>query len=287
VVALVRPLISNRYVATKRFNPLPGFGLTMGYTVFYLSVIVLIPIGGLFLRVLDLTWSDFWRLATAERALAAYKLTFGASLIGALVNAVFGTITAWVLVRYEFPGKRFFDALVDFPFALPTAVAGLTLSNMFAANGWLGEFLVPLGIKGAFTPLGVVIALTFIGLPFVVRTLQPVLQSFETEVEEAAATLGASRLRTFFTIVAPTLLPAIITGFALAFARAIGEYGSVVFIAGNKPYESEIAPLLIVIRLEEYDYAGAMALAVVLLVISFVLLITINLLERWASRYQT
>jgi sulfate/thiosulfate transport system permease protein len=274
-------------MAVKRYNPLPGFGLTMGYTVFYLSVIVLIPIGGLFLRVLDMSWADFWRLATTDRALAAYKLTFGASLIGALINAVFGTIVAWVLVRYQFPGKRFFDAMVDFPFALPTAVAGLTLSNLFAHNGWLGKFLVPLGIEGAFTRLGIVIALTFIGLPFVVRTLQPVLENFEREVEEAAATLGASRLRTFFTVVAPTLLPAIITGFALAFARAIGEYGSVIFIAGNKPYYSEIAPLLIVVRLEEYDYIGAMALAVVLLVFSFVLLITINLLERWARHYES
>jgi sulfate ABC transporter, permease protein CysT len=273
-------------MAAKRFNPLPGFNLTMGYTIFYLSVIVLIPIGGLFLRVFDMTWADFWRLATTERALAAYKLTFGASLIAALVNAVFGTVTAWVLVRYEFPGKRFFDAMVDFPFALPTAVAGLTLSNLFAQNGWLGKFLVPLGIQGAFTRLGVVLALTFIGLPFVVRTLQPVLENFEREVEEAAATLGAGRLRTFLSVVAPTLLPAIITGFALSFARAIGEYGSVIFIAGNKPYYSEIAPLLIVVRLEEYDYTGAMALAVVLLVFSFALLITINLLERWASHYE-
>jgi sulfate/thiosulfate transport system permease protein len=273
-------------MAAKRFNVLPGFGLTMGYTLLYLSVIVLIPIAGLFLRVFELTWADFWKLATTGRALAAYKLTFGASLIAAVVNGIFGTLLAWVLVRYQFPGKRFLDALVDFPFALPTAVAGLTLANLFAQNGWLGSFLVPLGIKGAFTPLGVVIALTFVGLPFVVRTLQPVLESFEREVEEAAATLGAGRLRTFLCVVAPTLLPAILTGFALAFARAIGEYGSVIFIAGNKAFESEIAPLLIVIRLEEYDYKGAMAIAVVLLVISFALLITINLLERWASRYQ-
>ena len=273
-------------MAERKFNALPGFGLTMGYTLLYLSAIVLIPIAGLFLRVLELNWSDFWRLATTERALAAYKLTFGASFIAATVNALFGTLVAWVLVRYQFPGRRFLDALVDFPFALPTAVAGLTLANLFAENGWLGQFLVPLGIKGAFTPLGIVIALTFIGLPFVVRTLQPVLENFEREVEESAATLGASRLRTFVSIIAPTLLPAILTGFALAFARAIGEYGSVIFIAGNKPFESEIAPLLIIIRLEEYDYTGAMALAVVLLVISFALLITINLLERWASRYQ-
>jgi sulfate/thiosulfate transport system permease protein len=270
----------------KKFNVLPGFGLTMGYTLAYLGIIVLIPIAGLFLRVFEISWADFWRLATEGRALAAYKLTFGASLVAATVNAVFGSILAWVLVRYHFPMKRFMDALVDFPFALPTAVAGLTLSNLFASNGWLGQYLTPLGIKGAFTPLGVIIALTFVGLPFVVRTLQPVLENMEREIEEAAATLGASRFRTFCTILAPTLLPTVITGFALAFARAIGEYGSVIFIAGNKPYESEIAPLLVVIRLEEYNYTGAMALAVVLLLISFLMLITINLLERWASRYQ-
>jgi sulfate/thiosulfate transport system permease protein len=270
----------------KRFNVLPGFGLTLGYTLLYLSVIVLIPIAGLFLRVFEISWGDFWRLATEARALAAYKLTFGASLVAATVNAVFGSVLAWVLVRYQFPMKRFMDALVDFPFALPTAVAGLTLSNLFASNGWLGQYLTPLGIKGAFTPLGVIIALTFVGLPFVVRTLQPVLENMEREIEEAAATLGASRFRTFCTILAPTLLPTVITGFALAFARAIGEYGSVIFIAGNKPYESEIAPLLVVIRLEEYNYTGAMAMAVVLLLISFLMLITINLLERWASRYQ-
>jgi sulfate transport system permease protein len=257
----------------------------MGYTLLYLGAIVLIPIAGLFLKLVGVSVEDFWRLATSERALAAYRLTFGASLIAATVNAVFGTLVAWVLVRYEFPAKRFFDALIDFPFALPTAVAGLTLSNLFAANGWLGWFLVPLGVEGAFTPLGVVIALTFIGLPFVVRTLQPVLENLEREVEEVAATLGAGRLRTFVKIIGPTLLPTIITGFALAFARAIGEYGSVIFIAGNKPFESEIAPLLIVIRLEEYDYTGAIAIAVVLLVISFLLLGVINLLERWASRY--
>jgi sulfate transport system permease protein len=273
-------------MAAKKFNPLPGFGLTTGYTIFYLSVIVLIPLAALFLRAAEMPLSEFWRLATTDRALAAYKLTFGASLIAALANATFGTLVAWVLVRYHFPGKRLLDALVDFPFALPTAVAGLTLSNLFAANGWLGQHLVPLGIKGSFTPLGIIIALTFVGMPFIVRTLQPVLEEFEREVEEAAATLGSSRLRTFVQVIAPTLLPAVITGFALAFARAIGEYGSVVFIAGNKPFESEIAPLLIVIRLEEFDYAGAIAIAVVLLIISFALLITINLLERWASRFQ-
>ena len=273
-------------MAERKFNVLPGFGLTMGYTLLYLSVIVLIPIAGLFLRVLEISWADFWRLATTPRALAAYKLTFGASFIAACINAVFGSILAWVLVRYQFPMKRFMDALVDFPFALPTAVAGLTLSNLFAANGWLGQYLTPLGIKGAFSPLGVVIALTFVGLPFVVRTLQPVMENMEREIEEAAATLGASRFRTFCSILLPTLLPTVITGFALAFARAVGEYGSVIFIAGNIPNQSEIAPLLIIIRLEEYDYSGAMTIAAVLLLISFALLISINLLERWASRYQ-
>jgi len=273
-------------VTERKFNVLPGFGLTMGYTLTYLSVIVLIPIAGLFLRVLEVSWADFWRLATTPRALAAYKLTFGASFIAACINAVFGSILAWVLVRYHFATKRFMDALVDFPFALPTAVAGLTLSNLFASNGWLGQYLAPLGIKAAFSPLGVVIALTFVGLPFVVRTLQPVMENMEREIEEAAATLGASRFRTFCSILAPTLLPTVITGLALAFARAVGEYGSVIFIAGNLPNQTEIAPLLIVIRLEEYDYSGAMTIAAVLLLISFALLITINLLERWASRYQ-
>jgi sulfate transport system permease protein len=258
----------------------------MGATLFFLSGIVLIPFAGLVLRTLEMSWTDFWHLATTGRALAAYKLTFGASLAAAVANAVFGTLLAWVLARYEFPGRRFIDAIVDFPFALPTAVAGLTLANLFAANGWLGKYLVPLGIKGAYTPLGVVIALTFVGMPFVVRTLQPVLENLEREVEEASATLGAGRLRTFVSVIVPSLLPAITTGFALAFARAIGEYGSIVFISGNLPFKTEIAPYLIVIRLEEYDYAGAIALAVVLLVFSFVLLGAINLLEQWAGRFQ-
>lgn len=270
----------------KRFSALPGFGLTLGFTLFYLSVIVLIPFAGLIVRSLGLSWADFWHLATTDRALAAYRLTFGASLVAAVVNAVFGTLLAWVLTRYEFPGRRLLDAMVDFPFALPTAVAGLTLANLFAASGWLGRYLVPLGISGAFTPLGVVIALTFVGLPFAVRTLQPVLQNLEREVEEAAATLGAGRLRTFARIIAPSLLPAVLTGFALAFARAVGEYGSIVFISGNLPFKTEIAPCLIVMRLEEYDYTGAIALAVVLLVSSFLLLAAINLLEQWASRFQ-
>jgi len=273
-------------MARKTFRVLPGFGLTMGFTLFYLSAIVLIPFAGLIIRTLELSWADFWHLATTDRALAAYRLTFGASLIAAVANAVFGTLLAWVLVRYEFPGRRFIDAIVDFPFALPTAVAGLTLANLFAANGWLGQYLVPLGVQGAFTPLGVVIALTFVGLPFMVRTLQPVLQNLECEVEEAAATLGAGRLRTFVAIIAPSMLPAVLTGFALAFARAIGEYGSIVFISGNLPFHTEIAPYLIVMRLEEYDYTGAIALAVVLLVFSFLLLGTINLLEQWSSRFQ-
>lgn len=273
-------------MAPRKFNALPGFGLTMGYTLFYLSVIVLIPIAGLLWHSFDMSRADFWRLATSDRALAAYKLTFGASGLAALANAVFGTMLAWVLVRYRFPGRRFVDALVDFPFALPTAVAGLTLASLFAENGWLGRYLVPIGIKGAYTSLGVVIALTFVGMPFVVRSLQPVLENLETEVEEAAATLGAGRMRTFLCIIAPALMPTIITGFAQAFARAVGEYGSVIFIAGNQPYDSEIAPLLIVIRLEEYDYHGAIALAVVLMVISFALLITIHFLERWAGRFQ-
>jgi sulfate transport system permease protein len=270
----------------KKFNALPGFGMTMGITLFFLCGIVLIPFAGIILRAFELSWTDFWHLATTDRALAAYRLTFGASLAAAIANAVFGTLLAWVLVRYEFPGRRFIDAMVDFPFALPTAVAGLTLASLFAPNGWLGSTLTPLGIKGAYTPLGVVIALTFVGMPFVVRTLQPVLENLDRDVEEAAATLGAGRLRAFLGVIAPSLLPAILTGFALAFARAIGEYGSVVFISGNLPFKTEIAPQLIFIRLEEYDYTGAIALALVLLVFSFVLLGAINLLEQWASRLQ-
>lgn len=273
-------------MAAKKHSPLPGFGLTLGFTLFYLSVIVLIPLGALALRASSLTWVEFVKLATTERAMSAYRLTFGASLAAAMINAVFGTLLAWVLTRYEFPGRRLLDALVDFPFALPTAVAGLTLADLFSPNGVLGTFLVPLGIRGAFTPLGVVIALTFTGLPFVVRTLQPVLENMERELEEAAATLGAGRARTFVSVIAPLLFPSLLTGFALAFGRAIGEYGSIVFISGNLPNKTEIAPYLIVMRLEEYDYVGAMALAVVLLVISFSLLALINWLERWVSRFE-
>src|SRR5882724_225028 len=270
----------------RKFNALPGFGLTMGVTAFFLTVMVLIPFAGLTIRACGLSWDEFWKLATNDRALAAYKLTFGASFFAAIANVVFGTLLAWVLVRYEFPGRRMIDAMVDFPFALPTAVAGLTLANLFAGNGWLGRYLVPLGIEGAYSRLGVVIALTFVGLPFVVRTLQPVLQHLEREVEEVAATLGAGRLRTFVRVIAPSLAPAVLTGFALAFARAIGEYGSIVFISGNKPFKTEIAPYLIFMRLEEYDYAGAISLAVVLLVFSFLLLGAINLLEQWAANFE-
>src|SRR5262249_15859739 len=270
-------------MAHKKFNALPGFNLSLGFTLFYLSALVLLPFAGLILRSCELSWSQFWHLATTDRAMAAYRLTFGASFAAAVANAVFGALLAWVLVRYEFPGRRLIDALIDFPFALPTAVAGLTLANLFAANGWLGRYLVPLGIEGAFTPLGVVIALTFVGLPFVVRTLQPVLQTMEKEVEEVAATLGAGRLPIFVKIIASTLMPSVLTGFALAFARAIGEYGSIIFISGNVPFKTEIAPYLIVMRLEEYDYTGAIALAVVMLVCSFILLGAINLLEHWSG----
>jgi sulfate transport system permease protein len=272
-------------MARKRFNPLPGFGLTMGYTLVYLSVLVLIPIAALFIKSFELSWADFWRIITGSRAVAAFKLTFFASLTAAMVNAIFGTLLAWVLVRYQFFGKRFIDALVDFPFALPTAVAGLTLSSLFAANGWLGRFLTPLGIKGVYTPLAVIIALTFVGLPFVVRTLQPVLENLEQEIEEAAATLGASRLRTFVQIIAPTFFPTVLTGFALAFARAVGEYGSITFVSGNLPGRTEIVPSLIVYQLEEHRFPEATAIAAVLLVMSFGILATINWLEVRASRY--
>lgn len=271
-------------MSDKKHNPLPGFSLSMGFTLMYLSAVVLVPIAALIIKIFGVSWKEFWEVAFNERAMAAYKLTLGASLIAALANAIFGSILAWVLVRYRFPGRRFIDGLVDFPFALPTAVAGLTLANLFSETGWLGKFLVPHGISGAFTPLGIVIALTFVGMPFAVRTLQPVLEHLDKGVEEAAATLGAGRLRTFLQVIAPTLLPTIITGFALAFARALGEYGSIVFISGNLPFKTEISASLIVMRLEQYDYVGAMALAVVLMILSFVLLAIINLLESWASR---
>ena len=267
-----------------RRRVLPGFKLTLGYTLLYLSLIVLIPLSALVFKTFTLTWDQFWSAVTGPRVLASYRLTFGASLFAALVNVVFGLLIAWVLVRYKFPGKRIVDALVDLPFALPTAVAGIALTALLAGNGWIGQYLEPLGIKLAFTPAGVVIALIFIGLPFVVRTVQPVLEDTEKELEEAAACLGATRLQTFTRVIFPAIAPALLTGFAMAFARAIGEYGSVIFIAGNVPMISEITPLIIIGKLEQYDYAGATAVAVVLLVISFLLLLVINALQGWQRR---
>ena len=263
---------------------LPGFGLTLGFTIFYLALIVLIPLSAVFLKTFTMTWDAFWSAVTSARVMASYRLTFGASLIGALLNVIFGGIVAWVLVRYKFPGKRFIDALVDLPFALPTAVAGITLTALYSTNGWIGQYLEKAGIKVAFTPLGVVVALTFIGLPFVVRTVQPVLEDAERELEEAAASLGATPWQTFWRVIFPNLVPALLTGFALAFARATGEYGSVIFIAGNMPMVSEITPLFIITKLEQYDYAGATAIAVVMLVASFALLMTINLLQAWTRK---
>ena len=271
-------------LSLKQRSVLPGFGLTMGFTLLYLSLIVLIPLSATFLKTAAMSWSQFWSTVTELRALASYRLSFGASLIGAAINMVFGMLAAWVLVRYSFPGKRVVDAMVDLPFALPTAVAGITLTAVFARSGWIGSYLEPLGIKVAFTPLGVVVALTFIGLPFVVRTVQPVLQDLDAEIEEAAASLGASRWQTVTRVILPALLPALLTGFALAFARAVGEYGSVIFISGNMPMRTEITPLLIVTKLEQYDYAGATAIGVVMLVMSFALLFIINLLQWWSRR---
>src|SRR5689334_431864 len=268
----------------RKPSVLPGFGLALGYTILYLSLIVLLPLTAAFVKTTALTWSAFWATVTAPRVLASLRLSFGASLLGAGINAVFGLLVAWVLVRYRFPGRRIIDALVDLPFALPTAVAGIALTAVYAANGWIGSRLEPLGIKVAFTPLGVLIALTFIGLPFVVRTVQPVLEDLEPELEEAAATLGADRLQTFRRIILPAVGPALLTGFTLAFARAVGEYGSVIFIAGNVPMVSEITPLLIITKLEQYDYAGATAIAVAMLTISFALLLLINVLQRWTHR---
>ena len=268
----------------KQHSVLPGFGLALGFTVFYLSLIVLIPLSATVLKTTALTWTNFWHTVTAPRALASYRLSFGASAISALINAVFGLLVAWVLVRYRFPGRRVVDALVDLPFALPTAVAGIALTAIFAGNGWIGQWLEPLGIKVAFTRLGVVVALTFIGLPFVVRTVQPVLQDVSAELEEAAASLGASRWQTFTKVILPSIGPALVTGFAMAFARAIGEYGSVVFISGNMPLKTEITPLLILTKLEQYDYAGATAIAVAMLAVSFTLLLVINGLQWWSHQ---
>jgi sulfate transport system permease protein len=267
----------------KRHSVLPGFDLALGFTLLYLSLVVLIPLSAAFLKTFTLTWGAFWEAVSSPRVLASYRLTFGASLAAALVNAVFGFIVAWVLVRYHFTGKRVVDALVDLPFALPTAVAGIALTALYAQNGWIGQWLP---FKVAFTPLGVFVALTFIGLPFVVRTVQPVLEDLHQELEEAAATLGANRWQTFSRVILPIVAPALLTGFALAFARALGEYGSVIFIAGNMPMISEITPLLIVTKLEQYDYAGATAIAVVMLVAAFALLLIINLLQAWARHRQ-
>jgi len=278
-VAPASPLL-RRTGGAKRV--LPGFGLTLGYTVLYLSVIVLIPLSALLFKTSTLSWDQFWNAVTAPRVLASYRLTFGASLIAALVNVVFGLLVAWVLVRYTFPFKKIVDALVDLPFALPTAVAGISLTALLAGNGWIGQYLEPHGIQLAFKPAGIVVALIFIGLPFVVRTVQPVLEDAEKELEEAATCLGATRWQTFTRVILPGIVPALLTGFALAFARATGEYGSVIFIAGNMPMVSEITPLFIITTLEQYDYAGATAIAVVMLVVSFILLLAINLLQAWA-----
>jgi len=271
-------------VLQRQRSVLPGFGLALGFTLVYLSLIVLIPLSAAFIKTAALTWEQFWDTVTAPRVVASYKLTFGTSLAAAAINAVFGLIVAWVLVRYTFPGKRIIDALVDLPFALPTAVAGIALTALYAPNGWIGQYLQDwFGLKVSFTPLGVLVALVFIGLPFIVRTVQPVLEDVEAELEEAAATLGASRWQSFARVIFPTILPALLTGFALAFARAVGEYGSVVFIAGNMPMVSEITPLIIITKLEQYDYTGATAVAVVMLVASFILLLLINYLQ-WLSR---
>jgi sulfate/thiosulfate transport system permease protein len=264
---------------TKR-GVLPGFGMTMGFSVLYLSLIVLIPLSALLLNSTGLTWEKFWDIATDPRVLASYKVSFLTAAAAGLIDAVLGLLLAWVLVRYDFPGKSVFDAMIDLPFALPTAVAGVSLTAIYSANGWIGSLFEPLGIRIAFTPMGITLALMFIGIPFVVRTVQPVLQDLDAEVEEAAATLGASRFRTFRQVVLPELLPPLLTGFALAFARGIGEYGSVVFISGNMPMKTEIAPLLIMSKLEQFDYAGATAVALMLLLISFVLLLLINTLQR-------
>jgi len=267
----------------KKPSVIPGFGLALGFTVFYLSVIVLIPLSGLFFKTFTLTWPAFWEAVTAPRVLHAYYVTFGTSFIAALVNTFFGLIVVWMLVRYDFPLKKLFDAMVDLPFALPTAVAGIALTALYAPQGWIGQYFEPYGIKIAFTPIGIVIALIFIGLPFVVRTVQPILEDMEQELEEAAASLGANRWQIFTRVILPHISPALMTGFAMAFARALGEYGSVIFIAGNMPMVSEIVPLLIITKLEQYDYAGATAIALVMLLASFMMLLTINLLQRWSQ----
>jgi sulfate transport system permease protein len=274
-------------MTAKKNRVLPGFKLTLGFTLFYLGLIVLIPLAAVFWKTSTLSWQQFSAVVTSPQAMASYRLTFGASFCAALVNAFFGLIVAWVLVRYNFFGKRIVDALVDLPFALPTAVAGITLATLYAPNGWIGQLLLPLGIKVAYTRLGIFVALTFIGLPFIVRTVQPVLEDLDPEFEEAAASLGANRWQVFWRVIFPMLSPALLTGFALAFARALGEYGSVVFISSNIPMKTQITPLLIMTKLEQFDYASATAIAVVMLVISFVLLLTINVLQWWTNRYNS
>lgn len=271
----------------KQYSVIPGFKLTLGFTLFYLCAMVLIPLSLLFFRASELSFEQFYKIIFSARSLSAFKLTFTASLAAALINGVFGLLVAWVLVRYEFPGKKLVDAFVDLPFALPTAVAGICLTTLYSPKGWIGQYLYPLGIHSAFSPLGIMIALTFIGLPFVVRTVEPVLQDLDAEIEEAASSLGATRLQTFTKVIFPTLFPSLITGCTMAFARALGEYGSVVFIAGNMPLKTEIVPLLIMIKLEQYDYAGATAIACVMLVISFALLFVINMLHSWSRKYQS
>ncbi|NLX54036.1 MAG: sulfate ABC transporter permease subunit CysT [Planctomycetaceae bacterium] len=268
----------------KQPSVIPGFGLTLGYTLLYLSLVVLLPLSALFVRSAALSWEEFWDIITQPRVVASYRLTLGTSLVGASMNVVFGFIVAWCLVRYRFPGRRLLDALVDLPFALPTAVSGIALTTIYSQHGWLGRHLEPLGIKAAFSPLGITIALTFIGLPFVVRTVQPALEELDDEAEQAAASLGATRWQAFWRVIVPSVLPAVVTGFALAFARALGEYGSVVFIAGNMPLKTEITSLLIVTKLEQYDYAGATAIAATMLVASFVILLVINTFQWWVSR---
>lgn len=269
---------------SQRSRVLPGFGLSLGFTLAYVSLIVLIPLSAVFIKSLGIGWDGLWEILTSERILKSLQLSFSAALIAALVNVIFGLLLAWCLVRYTFPGKRIVDALVDLPFALPTAVAGIALTSLYAPTGWIGQYLTPLGIEVAYTPIGITLALIFIGLPFVVRTVQPVLSDIETELEEAASALGANRWQTITKIILPILFPALLTGFALAFARGVGEYGSVIFIAGNQPYKTEIAPLMIISRLEEYDYAGATTIAVVMLILSFGILFLINLVQAWASR---
>jgi len=278
--------VATRRIGAKKFRVLPGFKLTLGYTLLYLSLIVLIPLAGVFVKTSTLSWEQFWHMVTSPGALASYRLSFGASLLAALINACFGVLVAWVLVRYDFFGRKVVDALVDMPFALPTAVAGITLTALYVPNGWIGGWLAPLGIKVAFTRLGVLVALTFVGLPFIVRTVQPVLEDLDPEFEEAAASLGATRWQTFRRVILPALYPALLTGFSLAFARALGEYGSVIFIAGNIPMRTEITPLLIMSRLDQFDYAGATALAMVMLLGSFAILLTVNWLQWRISRHE-